>query len=133
MALLNYKTEGGQGGKRGHSNMEHWDYTEAIKEATRRRRRSQSKRIVESEFEEYINEEEFEVIYISLLDEGTAVWRPVLASPIRENVYLISDENTIPESEKWEFLPSDEVLCEGRAFEDQGKALVAIKKINTEQ
>lgn len=35
--------DGGQGGKRGHSNMDHSDYNEAIKAASRKRRRLQAK------------------------------------------------------------------------------------------
>ena len=33
------KIEGGQGGKRGHSNMTHWEFTEEIKATTRVLRR----------------------------------------------------------------------------------------------
>lgn len=132
MALLNYKTEGGQGGKRGHSNMEHWDYTEAIKEATRRRRRSLSKRIVESEFDEFMNEEDFSVIYVPLLDEGTTVWRPVLAIQIQKNIYSLSEENTIPESEIWKFAPKDLVRCEEKKFENNETVLVAVERMSTE-
>ena len=33
------KAEGGQGGKRGHSNMTHWEHTEDIKESARVLRR----------------------------------------------------------------------------------------------
>lgn len=40
------KTEGGQGGKRGHSNMCHWDYTEEIKREANRTRRRQGKQEV---------------------------------------------------------------------------------------
>jgi hypothetical protein len=32
-------TEGGSGGKRGHSAMEHWGFHDKVKEAARRRRR----------------------------------------------------------------------------------------------
>lgn len=52
MAILKLKTEGGQGGRRGHSNMCHWDYTEAIKIASRKRRRLESKMIISREFED---------------------------------------------------------------------------------
>ena len=45
MGLLKHKTEGGSGGKRGHSNMNHWVPTEEIKIATRRRRRLEAKKI----------------------------------------------------------------------------------------
>ena len=37
------KTEGGSGGKRGHSNMCHWDFTEVIKKNNKKRRRQQGK------------------------------------------------------------------------------------------
>ncbi len=37
------KIEGGSGGKRGHSNMTHWDYTEEIKRRSRKLRRVEAK------------------------------------------------------------------------------------------
>jgi hypothetical protein len=43
MALKDKKTGGGSGGKRGHSNMTHWEYTEAIKKEAKRARRVQDK------------------------------------------------------------------------------------------
>src|SRR5438093_6791052 len=43
MGLLKGKTEGGSGGKRGHSNMDHWVTSDEIKTATRKRRRLESK------------------------------------------------------------------------------------------
>ncbi len=39
-------TEGGSGGKRGHSGMEHWGVTDEVKEAARRNRRIEDKREV---------------------------------------------------------------------------------------
>jgi hypothetical protein len=44
--LKKHKTEGGQGGKRGHSGMDHWATTEEIKDATRRARRQIGKKII---------------------------------------------------------------------------------------
>jgi hypothetical protein len=41
--LKHHKTEGGQGGRRGHSNMNHWVTTEEIKAATRTLRRREAK------------------------------------------------------------------------------------------
>jgi len=35
MAISKGKAEGGQGGKRGHSNMDHWEFTEEISEQQR--------------------------------------------------------------------------------------------------
>lgn len=43
MANTKGKTEGGSGGKRGHSNMNHWVKTEEIKDAARRQRRQEDK------------------------------------------------------------------------------------------
>lgn len=43
MASQIKRTEGGSGGKKGHSNMAHWDRTEEIKERTKRLRRRQDK------------------------------------------------------------------------------------------
>jgi hypothetical protein len=39
MGILKGKPDAGQGGKRGHSNMDHWEFNEEIKEAARKRRR----------------------------------------------------------------------------------------------
>jgi len=49
MSTMKLKTEGGQGGRRGHSNMEHWVTTEEIKEATRGRRRREAKAVIARE------------------------------------------------------------------------------------
>jgi hypothetical protein len=38
-----FKTEGGQGGNKGHSNMVHWGGTEEIKKRAKRIRRHQDK------------------------------------------------------------------------------------------
>jgi len=46
------KTEGGSGGKRGHSNMDHWVTTEEIKESTKKHRRLNDKNEVRSELKE---------------------------------------------------------------------------------
>lgn len=37
-------TEGGSGGKRGHSNMEHWNTTEELKDSSKTRRRNKEKK-----------------------------------------------------------------------------------------
>jgi len=46
MGLLKHKTEGGSGGKRGHSNMNHWVCSDEIKVATRKRRRFEAREII---------------------------------------------------------------------------------------
>jgi len=44
MGVYKGPTEGGSGGKRGHSNMEHWTYTEELKESSRKQRRKEDKK-----------------------------------------------------------------------------------------
>jgi hypothetical protein len=41
---LGARTKGGQGGKKGHSNMAHWDHTEEIKVAHKKHLRQDSKK-----------------------------------------------------------------------------------------
>ncbi len=43
MANMKIKSEGGQGGKRGHSNMVHYAKTEEVKKAARRQRRVEAR------------------------------------------------------------------------------------------
>jgi hypothetical protein len=43
MAILKGKANAGQGGKIGHSNQDHWQFTEEIKAAARKWRRLQAK------------------------------------------------------------------------------------------
>lgn len=49
---LGPKTEGGQGGKRGHSNMSHYDFTEVIKADMKRQRRRQSRAIIAEQLDD---------------------------------------------------------------------------------
>lgn len=43
------KVDGGSGGKRGHSNMTHWTYTEEIKKRSKKQRRKQDKELANYE------------------------------------------------------------------------------------
>ncbi|GAB5386993.1 MAG: hypothetical protein Alis3KO_41160 [Aliiglaciecola sp.] len=52
MGTLKGKTEGGSGGKRGHSNMTHWAYTEELKESSNVNRRNNSKKIIREELKQ---------------------------------------------------------------------------------
>jgi hypothetical protein len=56
MGILKGKTEGGSGGKRGHSNMDHWVTTEEIKTASRKRRRLEAKKRIVSELASELEE-----------------------------------------------------------------------------
>ncbi len=49
-------SEGGSGGKRGHSGMEHWGYTDEVKNESRRIRRQNDKKESEEGAGEFENE-----------------------------------------------------------------------------
>lgn len=51
-------------------------------------------------------------IYVSLLDEGIAVRRPILAEHIEGQIYRIAAQPYDRELERWEFEPGDVVLCQ---------------------
>jgi hypothetical protein len=48
MANLKVANKGGQGGRLGHSNMEHWTYTEEVKRAARKKRRTDAKNAIQA-------------------------------------------------------------------------------------
>lgn len=52
MSVPKMPSEGGSGGKRGHSNMEHWVHTDETKEAARHVRRLEAKRAVRDGLQE---------------------------------------------------------------------------------
>lgn len=53
MANSKRPTEGGSGGKRGHSNMEHWTYTEELKETSKIQRRIDSRSLAKEATDEF--------------------------------------------------------------------------------
>lgn len=64
-------------------------------------------------------------IYVSLLAEGTPVWRPVAAELQADGTFLISEQE-VPEDEQWQFLPGEMVMVEVQ--ERMGEeVLVAVK------
>lgn len=65
-------------------------------------------------------------IYLSLLDEGVEVRRPVQATHIEDNVYLIVTQPYDREVERWEFEPGDRVVCEPVETGD-GRVLAAVR------
>lgn len=68
-------------------------------------------------------------IFVALLDEGVATWRPVRAKKIDTRTYLILLENEHdPVDEKWEFSPGSIVICESKKIENE-HCLVAVKKM----
>jgi hypothetical protein len=70
-----------------------------------------------------------ETIFIRLLNEGTDVWRPAVATKIDENVYRIEmPDNYDPEDEEWEFKPNSIVCCETKILTDK-KCLIAMNAL----
>lgn len=56
VGLHHHKLEGGQGGRRGHSNMDHWLTTAEIKDVTRGERRRAGKAVIARELRERAHE-----------------------------------------------------------------------------
>jgi hypothetical protein len=54
MAIIKGKSDGGSGGKRGHSNMDHWMHTDEIKTAAKKARRLEAKERIAAETEELV-------------------------------------------------------------------------------
>jgi hypothetical protein len=69
MAILKGKANAGQGGKIGHSNQDHWEFTEEIKVAARKRRRHQAKAEISAAVAEFDLTEETEQSGPELNDE----------------------------------------------------------------
>ena len=67
------------------------------------------------------------VIYVSLLDEGTEVWRPVSAEHVRDDVYRIKGEAP-DDTETWQFTTGETVRCRQRKL-SSGLHLVAYEKV----
>jgi hypothetical protein len=68
-------------------------------------------------------------VHVALLDEGTAVWRPVAAEPIEPGLYRLL--GPVPDGERWEFVPAAVVRCEWRVLSG-GAALVVVGAGGTE-
>jgi hypothetical protein len=68
-------------------------------------------------------------IFVELLDEGTACWRPVLAVPLGGTVFRIAADQAIPADEKWAFGPGEAVTCEQRVFQSGVRRMVATKSM----
>ncbi len=64
-------------------------------------------------------------IYIALLEEGVAYWRPVKAKHQRDDVYLIVDFN---QDEVWEFQTGESVRCRMKTFSSGQTGLIAFQR-----
>lgn len=69
-------------------------------------------------------------IYIELLDEGTRVYRPTQAIPLKESLYkILATDNYDPEDECWKFKPGSIVEAEFEFLgEPKEKVLIAKKE-----
>lgn len=66
-------------------------------------------------------------IYVSLLGEGTPVYRPTEAVRLANGLYqLLPTGDYDPEDEKWEFPPGSVVRAEKREGRD-GECLIAVR------
>jgi hypothetical protein len=70
-------------------------------------------------------------IYVSLLGEGTPVWRPVLATDLGADVFQLADA-TAPTGERWQFNPGDRVRCERRSLSGGPPVLVAVGRYSND-
>jgi hypothetical protein len=69
-----------------------------------------------------------EEIYVSLLDEGVDVRRPVPALPVDHDTYVIlQPDDYDPSDERWEFPPGSVVVVEPRHTSD-GTIRAAVRR-----
>lgn len=68
-------------------------------------------------------------VFVSLLEEGVDVWRPVSAEHVRDDTYRIVGEPPDPANEKWKFLPGELVRCRQQALSG-GSSLVAYEAVS---
>ena len=69
------------------------------------------------------------IIFVALLNEGTPVWRPVVATNVGSFTYCI--EGNAPPDETWQFLPGQLVKCEHKTFAGGESGLVAVREAAT--
>ncbi len=68
-------------------------------------------------------------IFVRLLDENIDVWRPVRAEQIAPDRFRIVDQHYDRGTERWEFEPGDEVLCELITSPDEDRFLAATRRL----
>ncbi len=75
--------------------------------------------------------ERVETVYVALLDEGTTVWRAVIATPCGNGNFRLGGS---PDAdEKWEFPPGTVVRCEERTFASGEVGLAVVRRAPGEQ
>ena len=68
-----------------------------------------------------------QTIYVELLNEAVACWRPVKAVHKRGDVYTIVSPNPDPEFEHWEFSTGEDVRCAPSTFSEGRKVKTVLK------
>lgn len=68
------------------------------------------------------------LVYVSLLGEGTEVWRPVSATLVSGSVFCLL--GTVPPGESWQFSPGSRVRCEPHVFSGGARGLVAVEAVD---
>jgi hypothetical protein len=63
-------------------------------------------------------------VYVSLLNDGAIVWRPVTAEKLGPDLFRLQGPK--PDYETWQFQPGQVVRCELRVLSG-GPALVAVE------
>ena len=66
-------------------------------------------------------------IYVRLLGEAVDVWRPVQAEHLLDDIYLIADQLYDRESETWQFVPGEKVVC--RLIPSAGGSMIAATEL----
>jgi hypothetical protein len=67
-------------------------------------------------------------VYVGLRDEGTEVWRPVVAERLGGELFRLV--GTVPDGESWQFQPGEVVRCREREFLGGARGLVAVEKVS---
>ncbi|MGC1484369.1 MAG: hypothetical protein WA789_11290 [Candidatus Acidiferrum sp.] len=69
-------------------------------------------------------------IYVDLPDELVAVWCPVEAVHIGDDVYEITQVNDDPEDTRWAFNTGAKVRCKAKTTKDGEQILVAYEEVS---
>jgi hypothetical protein len=64
-------------------------------------------------------------VFVPLPDEGTDVWRPVVADPVGPMLFRLT--GPVPDGEVWAFEPGTVVRCYERVFADGTRGLAAVE------
>ena len=67
------------------------------------------------------------MIYVALVNEATPLWRAVPAEEVAEGEFVLG--GSMPEGERWEFVPGTCVRCVERTFSDGSRGLVAVERV----